>query len=151
MFGVRQLQPARGVLHERTSDPAVVADLAAGFRSRFPSLRDVPLDRTWGGWIAMTSSWLPVAGEATPNVLYAIGCNGHGLAQARYLGTLLADRLGGTEAHDDLNAVWRERPRLAPAPLFTRPALRTILAVDRLSDRFCGAADLRSDPDRRLS
>ncbi|MEW2316530.1 FAD-dependent oxidoreductase [Streptomyces bauhiniae] len=47
----------------------------------------------WGGWIALTPSWLPVAGEATKNVFYAVGCNGHGLAQAPYLGTLLADRI----------------------------------------------------------
>ncbi|MER5390893.1 FAD-binding oxidoreductase [Saccharopolyspora sp. NPDC002686] len=136
VFGVRRLSAGRGALESRTPDPAAVADLARGFRTRFPSLRDVALDRTWGGWIAMTSPWLPVAGEATKNVSYLIGCNGHGLAQAPYLGTLLADRLAGDELHDDLGTVWRVQPRFAPS-LFCSPlTLRTMWAIDRLSDRL---------------
>ncbi|MBB6374942.1 glycine/D-amino acid oxidase-like deaminating enzyme [Pseudonocardia eucalypti] len=35
---------------------------------------------------------LPVAGKATDNIFYLIGCNGPGLAQAPHLGSL-ADRL----------------------------------------------------------
>ena len=135
VFGVRRLQMGRGALADRTSDPAVVADLARGFHARFPSLRDVALDRTWGGWIAMTSSWLPVAGRATKNVYYTVGCNGHGLAQAPYLGTLLADQLATHDFHDDLRAVWRARPRFTPSVL-NAVTLRTIWAADRMSDRF---------------
>jgi glycine/D-amino acid oxidase-like deaminating enzyme len=116
-------------------DPAVVADLARAFHARFPSLRDIPLDRTWGGWIAMTSSWLPVAGEATKNIFYTLANNGHGLAQAPYLGTLLADRLAGEELHGDLAAVWRARPRFAPSPVLNAPILRALWAIDRMSDR----------------
>ncbi|MEV0084021.1 FAD-binding oxidoreductase [Saccharopolyspora sp. NPDC050642] len=138
VFGVRRLQVGRGALETRGPDPAAVADLARGFRSRFPSLRGVALDRTWGGWIAMTSPWLPVAGEATGNVFYAIGCNGHGLAQAPYLGTLLADRLAGDELHDDLSAVWRAQPRFAPTPISNPLALRAMWMIDRMSDRLHG-------------
>jgi glycine/D-amino acid oxidase-like deaminating enzyme len=136
MFGVRRLQPARGALGAREPDPAVVADLARGFYDRFPSLRDVALQRAWGGWVALTPSWLPVAGEATRNVFYAIGCNGHGLAQAPYLGTLLADRLAGDELHADLGAVWRARPRFAPSLVLNAPTLRAAWAIDRMSDRL---------------
>jgi len=50
----------------------VVDDITRGFHDRFPSLGDVRPQRTWGGWIAMTPSWLPVAGEAAPNVFYAV-------------------------------------------------------------------------------
>ena len=60
----------------------------------------------------------------------------YGLAQAPYLGTLLADRLAGDDPHDDLRAVWRARPRFAPAPLFSGPALRAGWAIDRISDRL---------------
>ncbi|WP_051400228.1 FAD-dependent oxidoreductase [Haloechinothrix halophila] len=114
----------------------LTCDIARGFHTRFPSLRDVALERAWGGWIAMTPPWLPVAGEAAKNVFYTIGCNGHGLAQAPYLGTLLGDRLAGDELHEDLRAVWRQRPRFAPAPIFSAPALRAMWAVDRMSDRL---------------
>jgi glycine/D-amino acid oxidase-like deaminating enzyme len=136
VFGSRQAHPPRGPLGAREPDPRVVADIARGFHERFPSLRDIGPQRAWGGWIAMTPSWLPVAGEAAANVFYAVGYNGHGVAQAPYLGTLLADRLAGDDPHDDLRAVWRERPRFAPAPLFSAPALRAGWAIDRFSDRL---------------
>lgn len=138
-FGVRRIQAAKGAPGERTSDPSVVADLARAFRSRFPALHDVPLERTWGGWIAMTPSWLPVAGETPEGVHYMIGCNGHGLSQAPYIGTLIADQISGKGTSDSLDAVWRQRSRFAPAPAFTAPALRAIWAADRLSDRLAQA------------
>jgi glycine/D-amino acid oxidase-like deaminating enzyme len=139
VFGSRRPQTPRGPLGAREPEPAVVADIVRGFHERFPSLRDVAPQRAWGGWIAMTPSWLPVAGEAGANVFYAVGYNGHGLAQAPYLGTLLADRLAGDEPHDDLRAVWHARPRFGPAPLFSAPALRAGWAIDRLSDRLMRA------------
>lgn len=135
MFGTRRLRTARGALGAREPDDAVVADLVQGFHERFPSLSDVAPQQAWGGWIAMTPSLLPVAGEATKNVFYAIGCNGHGLAQSPYLGTLLADRLAGSQMHEDLAAVWRPRPRFAMS-LFSAPTLRAAWAVDRISDRI---------------
>jgi glycine/D-amino acid oxidase-like deaminating enzyme len=136
VFGSRLPQPPRGPLGAREPEPRVVADIVRGFHERFPSLRDVAPQRAWGGWIAMTPSWLPVAGEGTAGVFYAVGYNGHGLAQAPYLGTLVADRLAGDEPHDDLRVVWRERPRFSPAPLFSGPALRAGWAIDRISDRL---------------
>lgn len=135
MFGTRRLRTAPGALGAREPDDAVVADLVRGFHERFPSLGDVAPQRAWGGWVAMTPSLLPVAGEAAKNVFYAIGCNGHGLAQSPYLGTLLADRLAGERMHDDLAAVWRARPRFAPN-LFSAPALNAAWAVDRIADRL---------------
>ena len=135
VFGTRQVQTPKGeLLAPRRPDTAIVRDVVRGFRDRFPLLRDVGVRQTWGGWIAMTPSWLPVAGEAAPNVFYAVGYNGHGLAQAPYLGRLLADRLLEGEAHENLEVVWRSAPRFAPAPLFSAPALKAGWALDRLSD-----------------
>ncbi|MEV0339183.1 FAD-binding oxidoreductase [Nocardia sp. NPDC050713] len=134
IFGVRQPETARGVLGARTPDPGVVADLVRGFRARFPTLHDVAPQRAWGGWIAMTASWFPVAGEADKNIYYAVACNGHGLAQGPYLGSLLADRLCGDEVSDDLQAVWRARPRFAPSPASSPTAVRAAWRLDRFSD-----------------
>ncbi|MER5783131.1 FAD-binding oxidoreductase [Streptomyces mobaraensis] len=150
MFGTRRLRTTRGPLGAREPDDAVVADLLRGFHERFPSLGDVAARRAWGGWIAMTSSLLPVAGEAAKNVFYAIGCNGHGLAQSPYLGTLLADRLAGDRTHEDLAAVWRPRPRFAPSVLST-PTLHAAWTLDRISDRVAHRVHRRrtlSSPNR---
>jgi glycine/D-amino acid oxidase-like deaminating enzyme len=140
--GVRQLQAARGRVAPRTPDQGIVGEIGSAFRSRFPSLRDVPIDRAWGGWIAMTPSWLPVVGEVHPRVSYLVACNGHGLAQAPYLGTLLADRLLGERSHEDLAAVWRERPRFTPALMFNGPVM-AMCRLDRWLDRRALGASSR--------
>ncbi|MFE6854542.1 NAD(P)/FAD-dependent oxidoreductase [Streptomyces sp. NPDC057674] len=136
LFGVRRPEAARGALGAREVDPDVAADLVRGFRQMFPTLRDIAPRHAWGGWIAMTPSWLPVVGEATDNVYYALACNGHGLAQAPYLGALLADRLAGDTPHEDLDTLWRPRPWFTPSPASSALGLEAAWALDRLSDRF---------------
>ncbi|MFZ0668669.1 MAG: FAD-binding oxidoreductase [Acidimicrobiales bacterium] len=136
VFGTRFVQSPHGALADRLPDRAVVADLITGFRDRFPTLHDVEVHTAWSGWIAMTPSWLPVAGEVSPNIFYAMGYNGHGLAQAPYLGTLLADRIAGDSPHDDLEVLWRKRKRFAAAPMFSSPALKIGWKVDRTFDRL---------------
>lgn len=138
VFGSRQVQTARGPLGARTPQAPVVDDIVRGFHERFPALRDVAAERTWGGWIAMTSSWLPLAGEGPGGVVYALGYNGHGLAQAPYVGTMVADRLVDGSSPEDLEAIWRDRLRPLPGPLTTAPALRLGWALDRLGDRVAG-------------
>jgi glycine/D-amino acid oxidase-like deaminating enzyme len=135
-MGTRMVQRSRASLGDYAPDERVVADIQQGFHDRFPSLRDVALRRAWGGFIAMTPSWLPVAGDATPNVSYAVGYNGHGLAQAPYLGTLMADYLAGDSLDENLEVLWRPRPRFVASPVFTAPALRIGWALDRASDRL---------------
>lgn len=133
VFGSRLVQPARS-LHPRTPRAEVVADIHRGLRDRLPPLGGVSLRSAWGGWIAMTPSWLPVAGRSSDGAHYAVGFNGHGLAQAPYLGALLADEIAGRGRHEDLATLWRETPRFLPAPLFSAPGLRLGWALDRLGD-----------------
>ncbi|MFD0899255.1 FAD-dependent oxidoreductase [Actinomadura sediminis] len=96
---------------ERRSDA-----LAGAFGTRFPSPADVAIERAWGGWIAITSSWIPVAGRIGDEVYYSIACNGHGLAQAPYAGTLIADAIVDGERHEDLQTLWRDKSRF-PRPM----------------------------------
>jgi glycine/D-amino acid oxidase-like deaminating enzyme len=134
VFGSRLVEPARGRLVARTPRQATVDDIARGLRDRLPGLGSARLRRAWGGWIAMTPSWLPVAGRSADGAHYAVGFNGHGLAQAPYLGSLLADEIAGKGRHDDLEALWRPAPRFLPAPIFSGPALRLGWALDRAGD-----------------
>lgn len=135
VFSTRNLRTSRRPRADRAPDQSVVDDLVRGFRERFPTLRDIDPAQAWGGWIGMTPSNLAVAGQATPRVSYSLACNGHGLPQAPYLGTLLADFLGGEGMHDDLRTVWRESPRFAPG--IVNPAtVRLGWLADRLTDRL---------------
>lgn len=135
VFGTRRVQAGRTPLPDRTPARHVADDLVRGFRERFPGLRDLAPRRAWGGWIGMSSTWLPVAGEASDNVLYSLACNGHGFAQAQYVGHLLADRLAGAPMHDDLAAIWHGRKRFWPS-LVSGPALYAGWLADRASDRL---------------
>lgn len=136
VFGSRRPQAQRGPVGTRRPEHGVVADIVRGFRERFPSLDDVAISRAWGGWIAMTPSWLPVAGEIEPGLFYAVGYNGHGLAQAPYVGSLVADRMSGSAPSEDLGVVWRDGARFLPSPVFSAPALRLGWSLDRAADRL---------------
>ena len=140
VFGVRRLERGtRYPLPEKTPDRALVEELARAFDTRFPSLADVAIERAWGGWIAITSSWLPVAGQIGDNVHYSVACNGHGLAQAPYVGTLIADAIVDGERHPDLETLWQERPTFPRPMMMGRAGLRTIWAYDRIADAVNGS------------
>lgn len=135
VFGTRRVESGSNPLPERAPSPAVVKDLVRGFRERFPGLGDVGFRSVWGGWISMSGTWLPAAGEASDNVLYSQACNGHGFAQAQYVGRLLADHVGGAPRHPDLEAIWHGRKRFWPSVVGS-PALYAGWLADRASDRL---------------
>jgi len=140
VFGVRRLERATSYpLPEKTPDPTLVEELAGAFAMRFPSLADVAVERAWGGWIAITSSWLPVAGRIGDNIHYSIACNGHGLAQAPYVGTLIADAIVDGERHEDLQTLWHDKPKFPRPMMMGRLGLRTVWAVDRFNDLVNGS------------
>ncbi|TYL55680.1 FAD-binding oxidoreductase [Nocardioides sp. BGMRC 2183] len=140
VFGVRRLERGTSYpLPDKTPDPGLVEELAGAFARRFPSLADVAVDRAWGGWIAITSSWLPLAGRIGDNIHYSIACNGHGLAQAPYVGTLIADAIVDGELHEDLRTLWHDKPRFPRPMMMGRPGLRTIWAIDRFNDMLNGS------------
>ncbi|GAA1209806.1 NAD(P)/FAD-dependent oxidoreductase [Prauserella alba] len=140
VFGVRRLERGtRYPLPPKKADPALVEELGQAFAMRFPALSDVAVDRAWGGWIAITSSWLPLAGQLGEDIFYSIACNGHGLAQAPYVGSLMADLIVDGRRHEDLEVLWRKKPRF-PRPMMMGPlGLRTIWAVDRFNDLVNGS------------
>ncbi len=120
-------------------DPESFAALEAMFRARFPELGDVAVERHWSGPIAMTLDFLPAIGRGgrDDNVLFGIGYNGHGIAQASYVGTLLAKMASGEDpGHPEL--LRRRRPPMPPEPLrslWARGILAALGFLDRRTDR----------------
>ncbi|MEV6387441.1 NAD(P)/FAD-dependent oxidoreductase [Nocardia xishanensis] len=140
VFGVRRLERGQSFpLPEKTADPGLVAELAEAFATTFPSLADVAVERAWGGWIAITSSWLSIAGQIGDNIYYSLACNGHGLAQAPYIGSLIADLIVDGTRPEALDDVWVEKPKFPPFMMMSPLGLRTVWAVDRFNDLFNGS------------
>ncbi|MEU9859510.1 FAD-binding oxidoreductase [Streptomyces sp. NPDC047971] len=140
VFGVRRLE--RGTtfpLPAREPDQSLVDELAKGFARRFPSLADVSVERAWGGWIAITSTFLPLAGRLGDDTFYSIACNGHGLAQAPYVGSLIADLIVDGHRHEDLEHIWTRRSKFPRAMMLGRLGVRMIWAVDRWNDLVNGS------------
>lgn len=133
----RSLQTARHAQLGKLPRQWVVNDLVRGLHERFPGLSGLSAVRAWGGWIGLTPSNMANVGQLTPNVYYSMACNGHGLPQAPYLGTLLADHLAGEGMHDDLTAVWRETQRFLPGVVYPT-TLRLGWTADRITDRLSG-------------
>jgi glycine/D-amino acid oxidase-like deaminating enzyme len=140
VFGVRRLERGRSYpLPTKKPDQGLVEELASAFAMRFPALADVRVDRAWGGWIAITSSWLSVAGQVADNVYYSVACNGHGLTQAPYVGSLIADLIVDGSPAPDLEVIWKTAPKFPPFFMMGPSGVRTVWAIDRLCDMVNGS------------
>jgi len=120
-------------------DPQAFARLESAFRQRFPVLRRVPVACFWGGWIGLTPDFLPVLGRLGPrsNVFYGLGYAGHGLAQATWMGALLAARVRGRQ-HGSEAALQRRALRWPPEParwLIARLLQGALAGLDARTDR----------------
>lgn len=116
------------------------------FRDRFPALADLPIAHTWAGWCGFTLNFMPIVGRASDNPAYhfAVGFNGHGVAQATAMGGLMADLIEGKS--NPWHALVCRKPAYTPPKPLRYLSAKTLLTVlngiDRRMDRK--AAALRS-------
>jgi gamma-glutamylputrescine oxidase len=137
--GSKMVNYAYGGALPPAEQPATFALLERAFRDRFPMLDDVPIECFWGGWIGMTLDFLPLCGVAGThrNIHHGVGYNGHGIAQATYMGRLLADRVSGI-ANEDAGLLARRGIPLPPEPLrwlLVRGLIGLFAGMDRRGDR----------------
>lgn len=79
----------------RIRDPALlVPDLARRLHQVFPETEGVPIRYAWSGQIAFTFDLLPHLGEHN-GLVYALGCNGSGVAMQSYLGHMAGQAMAG--------------------------------------------------------
>jgi gamma-glutamylputrescine oxidase len=74
-------------------------DIAAFVRPHmlktFPQLNDVSIDYAWGGTLSVTVNRLPHLGRLKPNLFFAQGYSGHGIAASNFAGKIIAEAIGG--------------------------------------------------------
>jgi gamma-glutamylputrescine oxidase len=88
----------------------------------YPQLKDVKIDYTWGGFIAITSNRIPDCGRLSPTTYYAHGYSGQGVALAGLYGKLMAEAIRGQAERFDFFARVKHLP-------FPGGALRTPMLV----------------------
>lgn len=99
----------------------------------FPSLADLRVDYTWGGFLDITMSRAPDFGRLEPNVYYLQGFSGHGMSLTGLGGKLVAEAVAGTAERFDVFARIPHRDFPGGA-LLRRPSLVTAMMYYRLRD-----------------
>jgi len=94
---------ARFAVSNPKSDTKSGAILHRSMCDVFPELAKVRIDYCWGGMVDMTQDRLPRAGERN-GIYYSMGYSGHGTQMSTYMGTVMADVMGGSP---ELNP-WRD-------------------------------------------
>ncbi len=88
--------------------PNKEVDIAAQMKRRithvYPQLKAVKIDYAWRGKIAITLNRLPSIGRIEPDLYYAQGFSGHGVALTNMTGKILAETIAGTAERFDVLA-----------------------------------------------
>jgi glycine/D-amino acid oxidase-like deaminating enzyme len=124
-----------------THDMRAVVEAAEGFRRLFPSFADVPLEDAWGGPIDVSTTHLPAFGslESNPNLYYALGYTGNGVAPSHLAGRVLADLVAGADTEVTRLPIVNRKARLFPREPFRSIGAavirRAIIAKDTAEER----------------
>jgi glycine/D-amino acid oxidase-like deaminating enzyme len=123
-----------------THDSRAVAEAAEGFRRLFPSFADVPLEDAWGGPIDVSPTHLPIFGRLDPpNLFYALGYTGNGVAPSHLAGRVLADLATGEDTAVTRLPMVDRKPKLFPPEPFRSLGAavirRAIIAKDTAEER----------------
>lgn len=132
----------------RDRSGALQRRLEAAVGRLFPALRGVRFSHHWGGPISATLDLAPAIGRAGPNLLYSVGCMGHGVSLCNLNGATLADL--ALERKTELTEVFFVDRRVIPVPPepLRYAVAGGILAGMRLADRWDERAAVR---DRGMS
>jgi gamma-glutamylputrescine oxidase len=112
-----------GVSYSRIGPPSIARYLEDRMHYVFPQLQGVKAHYAWGGDVAITRNRLPDLGWLAPNVVYAQGFSGHGMAFTNMAGTLMAEAITGTATRFDM------LERIPHKPFPGGASLRTPLLV----------------------
>ena len=108
------------------------AMLARAIRA-FPQLHDAKVEFAWGGNVAITRNRLPHFGRIGPNILFAHGFSGHGVALTGLAGKLLAEAVAGQAERFDVFASI-PHATFPGGPMLRMPSLVLAMAWFRLRD-----------------
>ncbi|MEJ8403110.1 FAD-binding oxidoreductase, partial [Xanthomonas oryzae pv. oryzae] len=99
----------------------------------FPQLHDVSLEILWGGYVDISRNRAPHWGRLAPNLYFAQGFSGHGVAATGLAGQVIADAIAGQSRRLDVFERIGHRPFPGGQRLRT-PLLVAAMSWHRLRD-----------------
>lgn len=122
-----------GVSYSGFVQPGLAGVLQRKMARVFPQIAGAPAEYCWGGLVDISLKRLPDLGRVAPNILYAQGFSGHGVAHTGIAGRLMAEAVAGTAERFDVFA--RIPHRAFPGGRLLRmPALVLAMLWYRLRD-----------------
>ncbi len=115
--------------------PGLRAAMTRRMRTVFPQLAGVELEYLWGGHIDITRNRAPHWGRLTPNVYFAQGFCGHGVASTGLAGETIAAAIAGQAQRLDVFARLGHR-RFAGGRALRMPLLVAAMSWYKLRDRL---------------
>ncbi|MBB3274942.1 MULTISPECIES: FAD-binding oxidoreductase [unclassified Pseudoxanthomonas] len=113
--------------------PNLRGTMARRMRRVFPQLADVDIEYVWGGYVDISLNRAPHWGRLAPNVYFAQGFSGHGVASTGLAGKVIADAIRGQAERLDAFARIPHRP-FPGGRLLRTPMLVAAMAWYKLRD-----------------
>lgn len=136
VFGGRDVNLSWGKDMNRDKDDTIFKQLQGDVLQTFPALKGIRFTHQWGGPVSATLDLFPAMGYAgDKNVIYSLGCVGHGVSLTQLNGATLADL--ALERTTDLTRsffVNRKTLPIPPEPI-RRAVLQSIVSFMRWEDR----------------
>lgn len=123
------------VSYSGVDPPALGAKLRRRMLQVFPDLHDTGFSHIWGGLVDITMNRAPDFGRIGPNLYYAQGFSGHGIAATGLAGRVLAEAIAGQAGR--LDVFGRIAHRTFPGGRWLRtPMLMLAMLAFRLRDAW---------------
>ncbi len=137
LMGGRDAGLAWGNDMDKDESPVTFDGLEQDARATFPQLEKVKFTHRWGGPVSVTLDLAPAMGfVGGPDVVYSLGCMGHGVSLTHLNGRTLADLvLEKKTGLTDVFFVNRTILPWPPEPVRTLSS-KAILAAMKFQDRF---------------
>ena len=113
--------------------PNLRGTMTRRMRRVFPQLTDIEIEYVWGGYVDISLNRAPHWGRLTPNIWFAQGFSGHGVAATGLAGKLIAEAVRGQSERLDLFSRIEHRPFPGGRALRT-PLLVAAMAWYKLRD-----------------
>lgn len=84
------------------SADAIERELRPALERTFPRLKGIGIDFQWSGQAGIIINRIPYLGRVAPNVFFAQGYSGHGVATTHIVGEIMANAISGTMEEFDV-------------------------------------------------